>query len=82
MQDDDTAEGGFTLMLPFDRDSADFARGVEVGMIWARLASEPPPVRAVAHVDNAEMLLRMGEAWNLRTTATELSLDWLGVTFS
>lgn len=72
----------FDLLLPFDRDSTEFVRGVEVGMTWARLAEEPRPFAMVAHVDNAEMMLRIAEAYGLCVTATETDGDWLELTFS
>lgn len=71
----------YERLLSFDRDSSDFARGVEVGMAWARLSSEPRPLTMLAHGDNTEMVLRMAEAHGVRATATETGGDWLEVTF-
>ena len=68
-------------MLAFDRDSADFARGVEVGIAFNRLASEPRPVQLLVHADNAEMVLRLAEAYGDHATATAHGDDWLVVTF-
>lgn len=72
----------FEQVLSFDRDGSDFARGVEVGMAWARLATEPRPMTMLAHADNAEMLLRLADAHSVRATAEELGGDWLEVTFA
>lgn len=71
----------FTLALAFDRDSSDFARGVEVGMIHARLSVEGIPLRVWAHAENAEMILRLAEAHGCSAVAAEIGGDWLEVTF-
>jgi hypothetical protein len=71
----------FALLLPFDRDNADFARGVEVGMAWARLASGCLPLTVTAHAQNAEMMLRLAEANDVHVTAEDIGGDWLQVTF-
>lgn len=72
---------GYALVLPFDNTSTDFARGVEVGMVHQRLCSEPLPVSATMHADNAEMALRMAEAHGCPVRAEPLSSEWLAVEF-
>lgn len=76
------SEQPFELVLPFDRSSADFARGVEVGLAYSRLAVEPRPLSMLVHGDNAEMILRLAEAYGCRVAAVELGGDWLEVTFA
>lgn len=71
----------YTLVVPFDRDDPEFARGVEVGMLYERLRREPPPVAAVVHASNAEMAMRLGEALDLAVSAEDLDDDWLAVSY-
>lgn len=51
-------------------------------MAWARLASESRPVTMLMHGDNAEMALRISEAYRVRATAVDVGGDWLEVTFA
>lgn len=69
----------FELVVAFDSDTAEFTRGVEVGVLWQRLRSEPLPVTAVVHASNAEMVLRVAEAVGASVRADDLG-DWLAVT--
>lgn len=71
--------GDLSLVLPFDTDEPEFSRGVEVGMIWARLDHEYP-VHATVRAENAEMVMRIAEARGLSFAAEPLSDDWLAVT--
>jgi hypothetical protein len=48
-----------SLVLPFDTDCADFARGFEACALWADLRASDEEVDAVVHASNAEMVLRM-----------------------
>jgi hypothetical protein len=77
----DADADGYSLVVPFDRTTEDFARGVEVGMLWQRLQSDPLPVVAVLHASNAEMALRLGEARGASVQSEELDDDWLTVTY-
>lgn len=69
------------LLVPFDNEEPAFARGAEVGVLLVRLATEPRPVNATVHADNAEMLLRLAEAAGSTVRAEDLGGDWLDVTF-
>lgn len=69
---------GLSLALPFDTDEPEFRRGVEAGMLWARLEHECP-VRADVHADNAEMVLRIAEARGLPFAAEPVDGEWLSV---
>jgi hypothetical protein len=73
---------GYRLLVAFDTDAAEFARGAEVGMLLVRLGTEPRPVRAIAHVRNTEMMFRLAEATGTSVSAQELDADWMEVTFS
>lgn len=70
---------GHVLALPFDTDDPEFRRGVEIGMLWARLEHEDR-FSATIHADNAEMILRVIEAKGVSFTASPLGEDWLAVT--
>lgn len=72
----------FQLVVPFDTDSTEFTRGVEVGIVWQRLQSEPLPITAVVHASNAEMTLRLAEAVGACARADDLGADWLAVTLA
>jgi hypothetical protein len=78
----DAGEARFDLVMAFDRDSTEFARGVEVGLAFTRLATEPRPVSMLTHVDNAEMVVRLAEAYGVRAVSVERGGDWLEVTFA
>lgn len=69
-------EDGHSLVLEFDTPGSDFVRGVEVGRLWAQLASDEPIVQQV-HASNAEMLLRMAEATGRPLRADILDETWL-----
>ncbi len=78
----DDQGAGHALLLPFDTDSADFARGFEAGLLWARLQmSDNWPVEGVVHASNTEMVLRMAEATNRRVRGAPLDEVWTEVTF-
>jgi hypothetical protein len=74
-------DGGYSLLVAFDRSSPLFARGVEVGMLWERLCTEQLPVSATVHESNIEMVLRLAEARNCPVRAAELNDEWLAVTY-
>lgn len=69
-----------SLALPFDTDSPEFRRGIEIGMLWSHvLEREPATASATVHADCAEMVMRIAEARGLPFTA-ESAGDWLHVT--
>ncbi len=51
---------GWTPVLAFDRDSPDFALGVEVGRLWEMLR-QPDGFEQPIHAENVEMVARMFE---------------------
>jgi hypothetical protein len=73
---------GHSLLLAFDTDSPDFARGFELGRLWALLRSDPDEaIQEYAHASNVEMLLRLGEATGRHVESEEVGNDWLLVSF-
>lgn len=64
------------LLLPFDTDEPEFARGFEAGRLWAKLREDDEEVEAIVHTTNAEMLLRMGEALGRGVIGEELDEVW------
>jgi hypothetical protein len=74
---------GHAMLLPFDTDSVEFVRGFELGRIWALLRVAPEePVEELAHVVNAEMLMRLGEATGREVTSEEIGDGWLLASFA
>lgn len=72
----------YRLVVAFDRESEDYARGAEIGMLFERLRRETPPVSTVIHASNAEMALRLAESLGLSVQSEELGDDWLEVVYS
>ena len=79
----DTMEGrGHGLLLPFDTDDPEFARGFELGRLWALLRAEDGPLEdECVHVANAEMVLRVAEATGRGVCSEELDEHWMAVAF-
>ncbi len=73
------SETGYGLVLPFDTDDAEFARGVEIGILWQRLETEPSLTTAIKDT-NAEMVMRIAEVKTLPFSAEPLADGWLAVT--
>ena len=65
---------GHSLLLAFDTNDPQFARGVELGRLWT-LACEHPERELV------EMAIRIGEATGREFQAEELGGDWIEVRF-
>jgi hypothetical protein len=74
---------GHSLLLPFDTDDPEFARGFEAGRIWALLQHDPDqPHEVVVHAANAEMAIRMGEATGRRVQGRESAdCHWITLDF-
>lgn len=75
-------EDTLEILLPSGPATAEFARGVEVGMLWSQLQAAALPFESIVHADNAEMVLRMAEAIGREVRARELDDDLLLVTFA
>lgn len=71
------------LVLPFDTEEPEFRRGVEIGMLWARLSDAPAwePVSATVHADCAEMLIRCAEAAQREWETTTHGDEWITIEF-
>jgi hypothetical protein len=54
-------ESGFNLLLTFDSDEPEFARGFEAGRLWERIKNDRTSWDEVVHGSNAEMVMRMCE---------------------
>ena len=63
------------MLLPFDSQDAEFARGFEAGRLWA-LTESRDEVRETVSVRNAEMMMRIAEARG-RVVRSELDDEWL-----
>jgi len=67
--------------LAFDRDAPEFVQGVEVGVLYERLRSGVRPVESTVHAANAEMVLRLADAFDCPVRSEELGDEWLAVVF-
>lgn len=67
---------GYAPVLAFDTDSAQFARGVEMGRLWEQLKADGP-IEQEIHAANAEMALRLAEATDRQLVCVDLGSDWL-----
>jgi hypothetical protein len=72
---------GHTCLLSFDTDDPEFARGFEIGRLWALLRSSEDAVVETTHASNTEMMLRLAEATDRRVRAVDLDDHWVEVTF-
>lgn len=69
------------LVLPFDTEDAEFARGFEAGCLWAELRETTDRIEAIVHGSNTEMILRMAEALDRAAVGEPLDGTWTRVTF-
>jgi hypothetical protein len=69
-----------SLLLAFDTDAADFARGFELGRIWERLRGNPDvEVEEILHGSGTEMCMRIGEALDRPTSGEIIDETWTRV---
>jgi hypothetical protein len=73
---------GTALALAFDTDDPEFARGVEIGLLFARASTEREAFEETVHVANAEMVLRIADAVGRPVVSTELAATWMAVRFT
>lgn len=75
----------FALLLPFDTDDPEFARGFEAGRIWSFVQTidfdEEDPGSLTIHSTNTEMVMRIAEASGYSTFCVVLDDTWIEVTF-
>ena len=71
---------GYGLLLAFDTDDQEFARGVEIGMRFTELDRDGFLDHVCMQEANAEMVMRMAEARGLPFRAEALAPGWLTVT--
>lgn len=62
----------------FDTDDPEFQRGFEIGVLWERLRSDGSCHMAVS-VANAEMVIRVAQAFGCQFSGTELGEDQISV---
>jgi len=72
---------GFTCVLAFDTDDAEFVRGVELGRLWERLRTQPDPLLELVHISNAEMVLRLADTLGRPAIGEEIDGTWMTVRF-
>jgi hypothetical protein len=79
MSGDDDNES-FGLVLAFDSDDPEFARGFDIGNVYGQLRSEPAHVEATIRAGNAEMLMRCAEEAGYSFAAEPYGDDFVHVT--
>jgi hypothetical protein len=72
---------GHELLLPFDTDDPAFARGFEMGRLWALLQEQPDELEQLVHASNTEMVLRMAEATGRDAVGEPVDDVWTEVRF-
>lgn len=75
---------GHSLVLAFDTDLPEFARGFELGRLWEQVDGADPAegVDQLVHTSNAEMVLRVAEACGRTVESEEHDGVWMTVRFS
>jgi hypothetical protein len=73
---------GYSLLLAFDTDDPEFARGFEAGRLWERIKLDHTTWRETIHAANAEMVMRMCESQERGFAAVEVDEDYLEVTIT
>lgn len=71
-----------SLVLAFDTENHEFARGFEAGRIFTLLERNPKkPLIEKVHAVNAEMFLRMAESLGRPVHSRELNEEWIEIHF-
>jgi hypothetical protein len=76
------AMDGHGLLLAFDTDHPEFARGFEAGRLWALLRLGENVEAEFVCAENAEMVLRLAEATGRPVVADLLDKSWMSVSFA
>lgn len=70
----------YSLVLPFDSDDPEFARGFEAGNLWERIKNDHTTWSAYIHATNAEMIMRMCESEGRVFSAKDVDDTFIEVT--
>lgn len=70
---------GYGLILAFDTDDPEFARGFEAGRLWERVKADQTDWSQMIHAVNAEMVMRMCEAESRTFRAEEVNEEFVEV---
>jgi diphthamide synthase (EF-2-diphthine--ammonia ligase) len=73
---------GHSLLIAFDNETPDFARGFECGRVWALMREDDSEHSFEMHTDNAEMVLRLAEASGRTVRWVEHDDTWSTAYFS
>lgn len=72
-------QAGFNLLLRFDTDDPEFARGFEAGRMWERVKNDATDWDEIVHASNAEMVMRMCESQERGFRAEDLDDTYVQV---
>ena len=70
-----------TLLMAFDTDEPEFARGFEIGGLWAALSLAPDSHSVLLHATNETMARRCAVAKNYTVQITPLDDCWIEAKF-
>lgn len=73
---------GSSLLLAFDSDDPEFARGFEAARVWSAVRLIEHAADFMVRAENAEMMLRIAEATGRQLRITELDDEWMEAHFS
>lgn len=73
---------GFNLLLPFDSEDPEFARGFEAGRLWEKIKNDHTTWDQMIHATNAEMVMRMAEVEDRGFRAEIIDEEWINVFIS
>ena len=68
------------LLLPFDTAEPEFARGFEMGRLWALCRETDDELVETVHAANAEMVMRIAEASGRSFASVDLDDTFVEVT--
>ena len=77
-----SVDDGHALLLLFDDDDPKFARGFELGRVWAILRATDDNFDCEMHAANAEMILRLAGATDREVRTEEHGEGWVTAYFS
>jgi hypothetical protein len=77
MSEGDGSRESWGLVLAFDSDSEEFARGIECGLLFADVSHTPEsePFSQLIHDNNIEMALRIADHFGRRVVGSDIGTE-------
>ena len=70
---------GYRLVVPFVTQDEKFARGFEMGVLYAELRNKPDTVETMIHADNDEQVIVMAANLHYNVTFESIGDGWMRV---